>query len=137
MEKSELKEYRIIVVEVQQLKEQLLSLESSLYSPKGQRFSSTPRVPSGDRSTMDGAVARHVELERKYRETLAEKEAQQLAIEEAIQSLGDTPERVVMRERYISGKGWPAIITKLQRVGISERQVYRLHGLALLKLKEV
>jgi DNA-directed RNA polymerase specialized sigma subunit len=137
MEKSELKNYRAIVMEVQQLKEQLVALESSLYSPKGQRFTSTPRVSSGERSTMDGAVARHVDLERKYREALAEKEAQQIAIEQAIQSLGDTPERIVMRERYLAGKGWPAIINKLQRIGVSERQVYRLHGLALVKLKEL
>jgi DNA-directed RNA polymerase specialized sigma subunit len=137
MEKSELKNYRVLVLEVQQLKDQLTALESSLYSPKGQRFTSTPRMPSGERSTMDGAVARHISLDAMYREALADKEAQQLAIEQAILGLGDTPERVVMRERYIAGKGWPAIINKLQRMGISERQVYRLHGLALVKLKEV
>ena len=137
MEKVDFKNYRVLVVEVQQLKDQLQALESSLYSPKGQRFTSTPRVPSGDRSTMDGAVDAHIRLERKYREELAEKEAKQLAIEEAIQSLGDTPERVVMRELYIFGKGWPAVLNKMQKLGYSERTTYRLHGYALLKLKEV
>lgn len=137
MEKVDFKNYRVLVVEVQQLKDQLQALESSLYSPKGQRFTSTPRVPSGERSTMDGAVDAHIRLERKYREELAEKEAQQLAIEEAIQSLGDTPERVVMRELYIFGKGWPAVLNKMQKLGYSERTTYRLHGYALLKLKEV
>lgn len=137
MEKTELKNYRALVLEVQQLREQLATLESSLYSPKGQRFTSTPRVPSGNRSTMDGAVDRHDKLVKLYRESLAEKEAQQLAIESAIQSLGDTPERLILRSRYIDGKGWPAVIHKMQKVGVSERQVYRLHGLALLKLKEV
>lgn len=137
MEKIDFKNYRALVLEVQQLRDQLQTLESSLYSPKGQRFTSTPRVPSGERSTMDGAVAAHIKLERKYREELAEKEAQQLAIEEAIQSLGDTPERVVMRELYIFGKGWPAVLNKMQKLGYSERTTYRLHGYALLKLKEV
>ena len=136
MEKSELKEYRIIVVEVQQLKEQLAVLESSIYSPKGQRFTSTPRVPSGDRSTMDGAVDRHIRLVALYRDQLAEKEARQIAIEEAIQSLGDTPERLVMRELYIAGRSWSAVLNKMQKLGYSERTVYRLHGFALLKLKE-
>lgn len=136
MEKADFKNYRILVLEVRQLREQLEALETSLYSPKGQRFTSTPRVPSGDRSTMDGAVARHISLERLYRASLEEKEAQQLAIEQAIHSLGDTPERVVMRERYINGRGWTAIVQKMQMAGYSERQVYRLHGLALLKLKE-
>lgn len=137
MEKSELKSYRALVVEVQQLKEQLTVLESSMYSPKGQRFTSTPRVPSGDRSTMDGVVDRHDRLVRLYKEELAEKEAEQLAIEQAIASLGDTAERVVMRELYIFGRSWPSVINKMQRLGYSERTTYRIHGFALLKLKEV
>lgn len=137
MEKSDLRNYRALVMEVQQLKEQLAILESSIYSPRGQRFTSTPRVPSGERSTMDGAVDRHIRLDRLYREELAEKEAKQLAIEQAIESLSDTPERVIMRELYIFGRSWPAVINKMQKLGYSERTTYRLHGYALLKLKEV
>ena len=137
MEKADFKNYRALVLEVQQLKEQLATLESSLYSPRGQRFTSTPRVPSGDRSTMDGAVDRHIRLVALYEAKLAEKEAQQLAIEQAIASLGDTPERLVMREIYIAGKTWSAVLSKMQKLGYSERTVYRLHGYALLKLKEV
>ena len=137
MEKSDFKNYRALVIEVQQLKEQLAVLESSLYSPRGQRFSSTPRVPSGDRSTMDGAVDRHLRLVALYQEQLAEKEAQQLAVEQAIESLADTPERVVMRELYIAGRSWPSVINKMQKLGYSERTTYRLHGFALYKLKEV
>ncbi len=137
MEKTEFKSYRALVLEVQQLKEQLTVLESSIYSPKGQRFTTTPRVPSGDRSTMDGAVDRHMKLVRLYREQLAEKEARQLAIEQAVESLGDTAERVVMRELYIAGRSWSAVLNKMQKLGYSERTVYRLHGFALLKLKEV
>ena len=86
---------------------------------------------------MDSAVARHMSLERRYREKLADKEAQQLIIEDAIESLGDTPERVIMRELYIKGKRWPAVLYDMQKRGYSERTAYRLHGLALLKLKEV
>lgn len=136
MEKADLQNYRATVREVHQLREQLETLEASLFSPKGQRFTSTPRVPSGAGSTMEGAVGRHFELEDLYRSTLAEKEAQQLAVERAIQTL-DGPERVVMRERYIRGRSWTSIVSDLARMGYSERQVYRLHGLALLKLKEV
>lgn len=86
---------------------------------------------------MDGAVDRHIRLYNKYATELAEKEAQQLAIEQAIDSLGDTPERVVMRELYIFGRRWPAVLCKMQSLGYSERTVYRLHGAALWKLREV
>lgn len=137
MEKSDFKSYHALVVEVQQLKEQLRVLESSIYSPKGQRFTSTPRVPSGDRSTMDGAVDRHIQLCNKYAAELAEKEARQLAIETAISSLADPDERVVMRERYIKAQSWPVVVRKLEKEGYSERTIFRLHGTALWKLKEV
>lgn len=137
MEKSDFWSYKTLALETQQLRDQLAALECSLYSPKGQRFTSTPRVPSGGGSTMDGAVARHMKLEDLYRSKLAEQEAQLLKIEGAVMSLSDTAERTVMRERYIRGQRWPAVVTKLQKLGYSERQVYRLHGSALAKLKEV
>lgn len=137
MEKADFRSYRAIVLEVGQLKEQLQVLESSIYSPKGQRFTSTPRSPSGYRSTMDSAVDRHIQLYNKYATELADKEAQQLAIETAIASLADPDERVVMRERYIKAQEWPTVVRKLQKEGYSERTIYRLHGTALFKLKEV
>lgn len=137
MEKSDFWSYKTLALETQQLREQLATLESSLYSPKGQRFTSTPRVPSGGGSTMDGAVARHIKLVDLYRGKLAEQEALLLKIEGAVMSLSDTAERTVMRERYILGQRWPAVVMKLQKLGYSERQVYRLHGSALAKLKEV
>lgn len=137
MEKTDFKNYRALVLEVQQLKDELRVLESSLYSPKGQRFTTTPRVPSGEGSTMDGAIDRHLHLEQFYREQLAEKEALQLSIEQAISSLADPGERVIMRELYIKGLRWPAVIFKMQKLGYSERTAYRLHGFALLRLKEV
>ena len=140
MEKAELKCYRALVREAQQIREQLLILEASLYSPKGQRFSATPRAASGPKKTMDDAVAGHLKLEALYRDLLAEKEARQFAIEQALLSLPDTreaPERLVIRLRYIEGRGWPAVIREMQKLGYSERTVYRLHGFALQKLKEV
>lgn len=136
MEKSDLRSYRALLREKQQLEDQLRVLESSMYSPRGQRFSSTPHASSGYNKTMDDPVARHIELEGLYRAELAEKEAQQLAIERAIAALPDEGERLVMRFRYIEGRGWPAVVHEMQKVGYSERTAYRLHGLALLKLKE-
>ena len=137
MEKSDFKDYRALLLEVAQLRDQLRILESSMYSPKGQRFSSTPHASSGNNRTMVDPVARHMDLEETYRAELAEKEAQQLAIELAIASLSDVGERLVMRSRYIEGRPWPVVIREMQKAGYSERTVYRLHGYALQKLKEV
>lgn len=137
MEKVDFRNYRFLLWEVQQLKEQLAVLESSMYSPTGQRFSTTPRGGGGPKKTMEDVVAGHIKLADHYASQLAKKEAQQLTIEQAIASLGETPERVIMRELYINGRSWPTVIREMEKRGYSERTTYRLHGLALLKLKEV
>ena len=137
MEKADFRNYRFLLWEVQQLKEQLAVLESSMYSPTGQRFSTTPRGGGGPKKTMEDVVAGHIKLVELYERKLAEKETQQLTIEQAIASLGETPERVIMRELYINGRSWPLVIREMEKRGYSERTTYRLHGLALLKLREV
>lgn len=136
MEKAEFLSYRLLGREVRRLKGQLTALETSLYSPKGQRFTSTPRASSGKGKTMEDAVAGHLKLVEHYEAQLAEQEARQLAIEQAIASLKDTGQRQVMRDRYISGHSWGRILADFAQLGYSERQVYRLHGYALLNLKE-
>ncbi len=136
MLKSDLKNYRALVREVTQLREQLVALETSMYSPKIPHLTKTP-ISSGPRCDMADLVARHVELEAMYCERVAAQAAQQLSIERALDSLDDPAQRMVMRFRYIEGRGWKFIIAELAALGYSERQVYRLHGFALLKLKEV
>lgn len=137
MEKIDFINYRMLTNEVRQLRDQLTTLEASLYSPKGQRFTSTPHAASGPKKTMEDAVAGHMRLEQLYHEKLTEQEAQLYAIEAALDSLADPAQRVIMRERYVLGHSWVHICDKMRSQGYSERQVYRLHGFALLNLKEV
>lgn len=136
MEKTDLLNYRALAREVGQLRDQLATLEASLYSPKGQRFTSMPHSASGPKKTMEDAVAGHMRLEELYRERLTEQEQRLLDIEEALFTLDDPAQRIIMRERYILGHSWARICTKMAAQGYSERQVYRLHGYALLELKE-
>lgn len=136
MEKSELINYRMLLREVQQLRYQLDTLEASLYSPKGQRFTSMPHAASDPKKTMEDAVAGHLKLRDFYFERRAVKEAEQLRIEKAIDSLEDAAQRVIMRDRYIFGHSWRKVCDTMRSQGYSERQVFRLHGFALLNLKE-
>ncbi len=136
MLKSDLQNYRALVQEIRQLHEQLVTLESAMYSPKVQQYDRTP-VQTSRVSDMTDAIARHIELEALYHERVAARLAQQLAIERALDSLEDPAERYVMRSRYIEGRSWKSIIAELAAQGYSERDVYRRHGFALLKLKEV
>lgn len=137
MDKIDFINYRILTREVKQLKEQLAALEAALYSPKGQRFTSTPHAASGPKNTMEDAVAGHLRLVDLYQQKLSEQQDKLLRIEVAIADLADPAQRVVMRERYILGNSWVRVCEKLRTMGYSERQVYRLHGYALLNLKEV
>lgn len=136
MLKSDLQSYRTLVREIGQLREQLIVLESALYSPKVQQYDRTP-VQSGRVCDMTDAADRHIELEKMYHDRMAARLAQQLAIERALDALDDPAERMVMRARYINGRDWKSIIAELALLGYSEREVYRKHGFALLKLKEV
>lgn len=72
-----------------------------------------------------------------YGQKIADIEAELLTIEDAIASLDCPVERLLMRLRYIEGRSWASICDELRPLGYSERQVYRLHGFALMKLKEV
>lgn len=133
MVKDDFINYRNLDREVRELKAQL----NALCDPRGQRYSLTPKAPSGTGSAMDDLVASFDALEQLYMKKLTEKNARLLAIELAIESLDVVAERLVMRYRYIDGYSWRRICNTMQAKGYSERQVYRLHGFALEKLKEV
>lgn len=137
MEKSDFQNYRMLAEEVRTLQARLEGLEATIYAPAGQRYSLTPRAPSGHGSTMDDVIAAHAALEDRLRKALAEKNRQLLVVYQAIQTLADPAERLVMEYRYIDGHSWRKVCFLMQRQGVSERQVYRLHGWALEKLKEV
>ena len=117
MDKKELLNYRALTLEARRLRLQLGMLERDAY-----------QVPGGSEAVkyQDALVL--------YRATVAAREAQLLAIERAIDSL-PAVERLVLRLRYIEGRSWARVCMAIMPLGYSERQVYRLHGSALEKLK--
>lgn len=135
MEKSDFQNYRMLAQEVKTLRSRLEGLEGSIYAPAGQRYSLTPRASSGQGRTMDDVIAAHAALEDLFLKKLAEKNEQLLIVYKAIETLAEPAERMVMEYRYIDGHSWRKICFMMQRHGYSERQVYRLHGRALEKLK--
>lgn len=136
MEKIDFLNYRALVLEVRQLKAYVETLDRALSSIPSPQYSLTPKGPHHGGSALASRVGRYLEMKALFESQRAEAEAQVLAVERAIQSLSDPAERLVMRLRYLEGRGWTNVCAKLQREGYSERTVYRLHGSALLKLKE-
>jgi DNA-directed RNA polymerase specialized sigma subunit len=133
MEKADFQNYRRLAHEVQLLKAKM----DALCDPAGQRYSLTPRAPSGQANTLDNLAAIYAAQEEHYRNKMAEKETQLLLVERAIETLADPAERLVMRYRYINGYDWQKVCVLMLSQGVSERQVYRLHGWALERLRDI
>lgn len=136
MEKADFQNYRLLAQEVRTLQARLKELEGAIYAPAGQQYARQPGSSSGRTKTLDDAVAAHAALEERLLRMLSEKNRQLLVIYQAVEALEEPAERLVMEYRYIDGHSWRKVCYLMQRHGYSERQVYRLHGRALEKLKE-
>lgn len=137
MEKTEFLNYRALVLEVKQLKAYVDAMDRALSSAPGSQLSFMPKAPRSGGSSFEERVVRFHEMKALFDERRALSECQVVAIERAIQSLEAPAERLVMRLRYLEGRSWASVVSRLQPEGYSERQVYYIHGAALEKLKEV
>lgn len=117
MEKSELLNYRALVLEVRHLRGRVDKLERA-------------KSPASEDACAEAVLAL-------YRARVEEKTEALIAIETAIESLDSPAARLLMRLRYIEGRSWVSVCGALRPLKYSERRVYRLHGTALMKLKEL
>ena len=124
--KQELRQYRHLVAEIEQLKAERETLRSKTGSaPDGQPRSTEP----GD-VTAEAAI-RCEKISRMITERIEESTALLVRIEAAINSLTDARERRLMRLRYIDGMKWEQIAIELN---YEYSWVLRLHGKILAKL---
>lgn len=136
MTKNDFSNYRALVLEVRQLQALLTELEAAKFSVQGSDFSGVPREAPSAGSAVERKVIRYLDTLALYREKIEAKTAKLIAIEAALDSLEAPMERLIMRLRYIEGRSWASVCCELEPLGYSDRQVYRLHGFALMKLKE-
>lgn len=132
MTKERLRQYRDLSKELEQVRQKVEALEAALYAPKAQRLTGMPSSPPSGGNAVEDLAAKHLELLEHYREKEKELAAEQLAVEQAIDSL-DYRERTLLRLYYIDGLTWEEACVV---VGYSWTQVHRIHGGALEKLKE-
>ena len=137
MTKTDFSNYRALVLEVRQLQSLLTELEAAKFSVRGSDFSGAPREAPSQGSAVERKVIRYLDTLDLYREKIADRMARLVAIEAALDSLEAPVERLIMRLRYIEGRSWVRVCSELEPLGYCDRQVYRLHGAALMKLKEV
>ena len=133
MTKERLRQYRSIKREREQLLQQLEEVEAALYSPKIQKLTGMPSGGSKpDGNPQENLIAHHLELQERYRAKVDELAAEQLAIEQAIETLDGTL-RTLMRFYYIDGLKWEEVCVKMN---YSWRQIHNLHRKALNQLRE-
>lgn len=132
MTKERLRKYRQIERERKQLLEKLEEVEAALYYPKIQQMTDMPRGGLKEGNPQEDLAIHHIELQRQYNAKLVELAAEQLAIEQAIDSL-DPVDRMIMRYRYIDCLKWEEVCVK---IGYSWTQTHEHHGRALKQLKE-
>lgn len=136
MNKERFMAYRDLRREVKQLSRLLSGMESRMFSPTGQRFTSTPHASSGKTNTMEAMVIRHLELKETFDTKMLELAEELNVLEKAVQTLTDPTERAIIRYRYFEGEwpyGWERIC---QLTNMSHATALRYHGAAMRKLKE-
>ena len=130
MKKHLLSQYLVIKGEYQRQFDRYQELRQTFDSLKAQLLDD---MPKGSKETYDKTgenLARIEELEAKN--TLLFK--QYMAIEKAIDKLGDEKLKTLMRLRYIDGKCWEEIALTMN---YGYRNVTKLHGKALTLIKIV
>lgn len=127
MTKNELRQYRRLGEEIEDLKQRIAELRNaSLKSPK---LDGMPRAPGGSGDPIGATIARIDSLEAR----LAADEADRRLIENVISSVQDVSERMVLRHRYMDDMSWEQIA---EAMNYSIQHIYRIHGTALKEISQ-
>jgi len=124
--KDFLRGYKSLRKEEKTIREEIAALEVATMSASVGMGDGMPHAH--DPKGLEEYAARKDQLERKLQGVLWECINEQIRVEISINSLENSTERIIMRQRYILFKGWDEIS---EFVGYSRRQTLYLHGAAL------
>lgn len=132
MTKAQLKAYRGIKKERDDIKRRREELEDVMYGPRSQRLDGMPRGGSGAGDVLEAQIDRKDELLAMYLVKEAELDDALFAIEQAIEKL-DPTQRTLVRLHYIDGLTWEQVAVAID---YSWSQTHRIHSAALKRLGE-
>ena len=130
MDKAELKRYRTLAREAQDLERRVIKLRAQASSCTRPDGYARRRKSTKDRTAE--LVARIVDMDARLQDKRIALLEQMAAIERAIESL-EPIERLLIRLRYIDGLRWEEIAVDLN---YSIQHVWRLHGEVLKKMRD-
>lgn len=121
-------------IEINRLNRKISQLEARATSTVSQ-VTGMPRGSGADRDALLAALA---DATSEYYAALRKAEQKELEINRFVDGLPTYTSRVILRLRYIERKPWSKVLAALnkQNWAMSERQMYRLHGLALKEARE-
>ena len=124
----------MLLAKAQRLRESLYGRGAGLH---------TVRVKSSPHGTLEAAIAQVEEYERQADKTIVELVGKRIEIEKTIAAVADDAQREVLERRYLMYQPWETCFDKRtgqKVIGIDEamhysaRQIYRIHGEALLSV---
>ena len=130
--KHELREYRELKKELEDLKERIIRKEEQLKSARSQTLTGMPRGNGDEDDKIGAAIALIEELKNLYVEKMQMCEQKLKKIENEIDRLEPT-ERIIMRHRYIDGWQWEKICLS---VNYSWAQIHKVHANILNELSK-
>lgn len=95
------------------------------------RQSGVTGMPRGGAADWTQTADKLIELEKRINERIREMVCLKQAAMDAIDRIEDSRQREVLELYYIDGLTWERVA---ERMGFEVRQIYRLHGQALLKV---
>ena len=122
-------------IEVKRIERKLKVLEARVLNITSQLTG----MPSGGAADRNAVLAAYSDISQDYYARLAEAERKEMAVAEFIDQLPTSDSRIILRLHYLDCKKWPKVLAALRAAGrdIEERQMYRLHGVALNEAREL
>lgn len=131
--KQVLQEYRQLERRVSEKTERLAALMAS--ATRANSSTEATRVSgTGARSRVEQAVITIIDLESQLDKSIDQKNAQRHAIQNAIDAMKDEREARLLELRYIDGRSWASVMT---RMGIGETYSRVIHESALAHFAEI
>lgn len=130
--KEYLMSYRIACRRIENLKEQLESLQEVEQSAKSQQVSDMPRGGGSGQQDLSVLMTRLEELRIKINDAMMESNKIKLEIEEVLWGLKGTEEAKALRLRYIYFMKWEEIA---ENMNYNRSHIHRIHKNAIKNLK--
>ena len=128
--KAFLKSYQEIAERINTFNEQKASLEISMTQCCRSHVTGMPR--GHDMKDISDLIVQLAEIQKNIDEEIYKLWKIKVIIESAVVRIFNSDEAKIIRKKYIECKGWKDVIDEM---GYCDRQVYRIHGRALVNIK--